>query len=532
MVKYVFSREDIRQIKERGLSEETVNHQLSLFDRGVASPELVAPCTQERGVLVLSDKERRRLAALAEPVVQQGRITKFVPASGAATRMFRSLLALYNSPDALDRTSIDRQSGQHNKEYAALVSFMDNIEKFAFHEALSAAMAAAGKECRALVAAGRYRPVLRHLLTTAGLGYAGLPKGMILFHRYSDNNGPACAYTAFEEHLAEAVELATDRNGVCRLHFTVPGAHRDSVASLLKQTCDVWRQADGIRPDISFSTQHPFTDTIAADHANMPFRDENGRLVFRPGGHGALLDNLNDLNSDIVFIKNIDNISVAGIRQKTATETRALFGLLVELQQQVFACMDQLAADTCPDETVDQALDFACSRLNLCLPETFSSAGKKQQKAFLLTLLDRPIRVCGVVKNVGEPGGGPFFVRTKDGVLSAQIIEAAQVNGTDPDQQAIWQSATHFNPVFIVCGLRDAKGQPYDLKRFVDPDMGIITEKSTNGRPLRALEHPGLWNGSMAFWNTVFVEISPLAFNPVKTVFDLLRKGHQPEGGL
>ncbi|MFZ5565330.1 MAG: DUF4301 family protein, partial [Thermodesulfobacteriota bacterium] len=292
MVKYVFGREDIKQIRERGLSEEAVNRQLSLFDKGVVSPELAAPCTPERGVLVLDARERGRLGALSEPAVRQGRITKFVPASGAATRMFRSLLALYNTPDALDRASIDRQAGQHNKEYASLVSFMDNVEKFAFYENLAASMASTGADCRALVAEGRYRPVLRHLLTTAGLGYAGLPKGMIPFHRYADT-GTARSYTAFEEHLAEAAEYITDGNGLCRIHFTVPEAHQERISALLQKSCDDRRQAEGTRFDLSFSTQRPSTDTIAADHVNMPFRDDNGRLVFRPGGHGALLENLN-----------------------------------------------------------------------------------------------------------------------------------------------------------------------------------------------------------------------------------------------
>ncbi len=527
MAKDLFNREDIYEIEKHGLSIDEVNRQLDLFHKGVSFTRLVAPCTAERGVLLLDETERNRLASLAVEILNSGEITKFVPASGAATRMFRPFLALYNSEEPLRRQSVNLPENRKKSGFPELVTFMDNIEKFALYDDLARAMKKDGLNCMELVDLGRYRPVLKYLLTKAGLGYAALPKGMIKFHKYIRANGKARSCTAFEEHLAEAAACITGADNTCRVHFTVPAAHRETISDHVRNVCHIFRDTLGTMIDVTLSTQAQSTDTLAVDSGNRPFRDKNNRLVFRPGGHGSLLGNLGNLDADIVFIKNVDNIATKPVREKVAQEIHALFGMLVETRQRIFSYIAALESGS-GNEPLEEVLKFTSDILNLTPPERIRNADSRSKRAYLLSILNRPLRVCGVVKALAEPGGGPFFVQGTDGTISPQIVEAAQVDMSSENQKKIWKSSTHFNPVMIVCSLRDARGNRFDLEKFVDSNAYIITEKSFEGRPLRALEHPGLWNGSMAFWNTVFVEIPTLAFNPVKTVLDLLRPGHLP----
>jgi len=372
-----------------------------------------------------------------------------------------------------------------------------------------------------LLATGQYQELFSYLLTPRGLNYANLPKGLIQFHRYADHTR-----TPFEEHLVEAASYTQDAAQIARVHFTVSPEHQTVIAAYIRQRLPRYEQ-NGCSYDITYSVQKPSTDTIAVDHDNRPFRDVNGSLVFRPGGHGALLENLNDLKGDIIFVKNIDNVVPDHLKTDTYRYKKALSGYLITLQDELFKHVGRLQQALLDPLALAEAYTFAREKLFLHPSQDLLQANASAQRAFLLQKLNRPIRVCGMVRNTGEPGGGPFWVQDQPGAISLQIVESSQVNMKSPEQRAIWQSATHFNPVDLVCGVRDCQGQVFDLHRFSDPATGFISIKSKDGRELRALELPGLWNGAMAEWNTVFVEVPLSTFNPVKTVYDLLRPEHQ-----
>lgn len=529
MTETIFSNEDIQQIENRGTSLDRVKKQLERFTVGVVHPRLLSPCTVGDGVVRVSGEDRTRLSTVFQQAAARGRVAKFVPASGAATRMFKFLLSFLHGDNRLNRETIARQAAHKDSDAEDLLRFWDHLQQFAFFGDLFRSWAAAGRNKTDLLAQDDIRGVLEYLLMPQGLGYADLPKGLIPFHRYQLPEG-AVARTSFEEHLAEGAEYFCDQAGCCRQHFTVSPAYQEKIENHLHQACQPYHRLSApVDFRLSFSVQNPSTDTIAVDTTNQPFRDGDGRLVFRPGGHGALLANLNRLDGDIVFIKNIDNIARKELRDAVRPDILALGGLLVELQQELFAYLGKDADGGMDNADVARALDIIRQRLNRNIPEEINTSTLERKKRFVVTELNRPLRVCGVVRHAGEPGGGPFQVKDQDGRTVVQIVEAAQVNLADNEQRAIWEASTHFNPVIIVCGLRDFQGNPFHLPDFADPAAGIITEKSLQGRPLKALEHPGLWNGGMAYWNTVFVELPPASFNPVKTVLDLLRKGHQSD---
>jgi hypothetical protein len=511
-----FSQADLENIRAHGLTPDTVTGQLRMFARGVCAPELIAPCTINNGIMPLETEAVKRLGAICRQAADKGRITKFVPASGAATRMFKELIAAHQNPDKRKQAS--------DKSVTALLA---NLNRFACHDTLVKFMERDGVNHDVLAGEDGSAAVLKYLLTSSGLGYADLPKGLILFHRYRDEaTSASCARTAFEEHLAEAAELFADRDRRCRIHFTVPPTHEAAIREHIRAAGTQVAGRYGVTPEVTFSSQDPATDTIAAGSDNTPFRDRNGRLVFRPGGHGALLGNLDRLAGDLLFIKNIDNIAMEPVRRKTAPAIAAMCGLLVELQQQVFAFLERLTTSDADRGLIEEITAWASRHLNLFLTDIITGDAPGEEKEILIGRLNRPLRVCGVVKSAGEPGGGPFWIKDSRGDISVQIIEEAQVDMSAAGQKEIWLSSTHFNPVIIACAVRDFTGRPFRLADFADPLTGIITEKSKDGRSLKALEHPGLWNGAMAFWNTVFVELPSDAFNPVKTIFDLLRKGH------
>jgi hypothetical protein len=445
---------------------------------------------------------------------------KFVPASGAASRMFQSLLALMNRAEVLTPASIAAAAEGGDRDCQQFRQLLANIERFAFVHELRRVIAQDGGSLDH-IADGQYGELLAYLLTPKGLNYMNLPKGLIQFHRYTDHTR-----TPFEEHLVEAAAYTQDGSHTAHVHFTVPVEHREAIISYLQQALPRYEQA-GCHYQITFSVQKPSTDTIAVDSMNRPFRDLNGELVFRPGGHGALLENLCDLQGDIIFIKNIDNIVPERLTAEIYRYKKALSGYLLALQHELFGHIKRLTHLSLDTSTLTEAFVFARQRLFLQPPEEIQQAGAKAQRDFLLQKLQRPLRVCGMVRNTGEPGGGPFWVQGENGLLSLQIVESSQVNIQAEDQRAVWQAATHFNPVDLVCGVRDFQGKLFDLHHFTDPSSGFISTKSKDGKELRALELPGLWNGSMAEWNTVFVEAPLSTFNPVKTVYDLLRPEHQ-----
>lgn len=472
----MFDEKDLRQIEAHGLTLGQVERQIENFRRGFPSLKVVRAASPSDGIEVLSPEQVA--AAVERYDSADADVVKFVPASGAATRMFKELFEFLND-------------GRRGKGIDTLI---ENIDRFAFYPELTQ-YAAKGDDDRKIVAA----------IVRDGLAYGSKPKGLVTFHAYDDG-----ARKAVEEHLVEGAMYAV-HNGRVRLHFTVSPEHRAGFEQLLARVTPRYEERFGVRYDISFSEQKPSTDTIAVNPDNTPFRTDDGSLLFRPAGHGALIENLNDIDADIVFIKNIDNVTTDARKADTVTYKKALAGILLELQSLRNEALARLDAG-------DEAFAAqAAERLGVQLPAAYDAA-------LLRRVLDRPVRVCGMVRNEGEPGGGPFWVENADGTRSLQIAESSQIS---PEDMPLMKGATHFNPVDLVCGVRDARGAKYDLRRYVDPATGFISSKSSGGRELRAQELPGLWNGAMADWNTIFVDVPISTFSPVKVVQDLLRAQHQ-----
>ena len=523
---YELTAEDRLELQARGMLPETIATYIQQFQQGFPPVQLERACTLGDGIARIP-AETGHLVQLHTEAAAAGRLIKFVPASGAASRMFQLLLSFSQQPESLSNSALSRRAAEGDIDCQTFRRFVGQLDHFAFAQELRTVLHRDGHTLEGLLNQGQYHTFLTYLLTPTGLNYANLPKGLVPFHAYEDHSR-----TALEEHLVEALEYVRDASSVARLHFTVPAPHRQVIQTYLDGVRHRYAQRDA-QLDISYSIQKPSTDTIAVDLDNIPVRDSSGALVFRPGGHGALLENLADLQGDIVFIKNIDNILPDRLKPATYQYRKLLCGYLLHLQQQAFFHIARLKASD-PSEsdgariTIDTACTFAQDELSLVLPQDFERTTMPHQRDFLIAQLDRPLRVCGVVKNTGEPGGGPFWVRQANGTISLQIVESSQVDMTNAEQRARWQASTHFNPVDLVCGVRDHRGRPFPLAQFVDPTTGFISEKSKDGRSLRALELPGLWNGAMAYWNTVFVEVPSSTFHPVKTVMDLLRPEHQP----
>jgi hypothetical protein len=519
-----FSKKDLDQMRALRITQEQIISQLEAFRRASPYLHLKRPCTVGDGIHAIPEEELPPLIELHRRAADQGRCMKFVPASGAATRMFELPLWFSTHEPHMGRDEIARRAGAGEGRFKDLLAFIENIDRFAFFDALKEAMANAGLDIHALLKGGGLEEILEYLLTPRGLNYTNLPKGMLEFHWYPDGSR-----TAFEEHLVESAEYVRNAEGVCRAHFTVSPEHREGFERLLERVRPLYEPRYQFQFQVNFSIQNQSTDTIAVNLENHPFRLEDGSLHFRPGGHGALIDNLNDLNGDIIFIKNIDNIVPDRLKGTTFTWKKALAGYLVKIQERTFSYVERLAEGIDEEQFLHEAFDFAKTELFLPIPEALRRSSTREKREFLFSMLNRPLRVCGQVPSRGEPGGGPFWVEEKDGTLSMQIVERAQVDPDSAEQGEIWGSATHFNPVDIVCGVRDYRGNPFNLRQYVDPEAIVITRKSKDGRELKALELPGLWNGAMARWITIFLEVPLITFNPVKTINDLLRKEHQPQ---
>ena len=510
----LLTKQDIEQIRTRGITLEQAESQIDTFKRGFSYSRLQRPCTKEDGITVLKKSDLRRLEKIYSQAALSRRAIKFVPASGAASRMFQVLLT------AMDQTA--PHPALTDTEQKDLKKFFDHLPKYAFYDDLKAVIGKAGLNVDSLVSGGSHGEVLEFLLTDRGLNYGHLCKGLVKFHRYGDH-----CRTPFEEHLVEAAAYTPDNNHVARIHFTVPPEQRETITTHLEEAKGR-HESHGVKFDIGLSIQKPSTDTLAVTMDNEPFRDTEDKLVFRPGGHGALLENLQVLDGEIVFIKNIDNVAPDRLKAETYTYKKALGGLLVEVQDQAYGYIRELSKKNHSDKLLNEALEFAVESLAV-IPSKQIHQGTKQGKvSFLLDKLNRPLRVCGMVKSTGAPGGGPFWVGENNDTASPQIVESSQVDLASTEQSDIWNASTHFNPVDIVCGLRDFRGKPFDLSSFYDPSACFISTKSMNGKPLKALELPGLWNGGMTFWNTIFVEVPLITFNPVKTFLDLLEEVHGP----
>lgn len=512
----MFTKADLKQIKERGSDLDVVNLQIENFKKGFPFLKLENPATPAEGILVLDQKTIGELIAFYDEACHHKEIVKFVPASGAASRMFKLLYSF------LDDCSDARKVAKAFNESGGLQSistFFDRIEDFAFASDLDKALQQKGLSLTSCLTDQDYASILETLLLSEGLGYGSSPKGLLKFHSYNESSR-----TPSMEHLVEGALYAQSANSQVNIHFTVSPEHKERFEHHISAAQEIFEKKYGVNYHVSFSEQKAHTDTVAVDLENEPFRNADASLLFRPAGHGALIANLNEIEADIIFIKNIDNVVPDKIKEDTIAYKKALAGILLKYQEQIFSYLLLLDGKVSPKE-VEDMLDYIQHKLMVKNIPSFSS--QEEKVSFIRQKLNRPLRICGMVKNEGEPGGGPFFAENNDATVSLQIAESSQVDADDERQKVIAEAATHFNPVDLVCGVKNYKGNKFDLSEFVDPKTGFISQKSKDGRDLKAQELPGLWNGAMSDWNTLFLEVPISTFNPVKTVNDLLRPQHQ-----
>ncbi len=510
------TQRDKEQLRKLGIKEEYIYWQIEMFKKGTPYVNLIRPCTIGDGIRRLSDSEAEKFASLYEERARQFKKVKFVPASGAATRMFKALSRFYNEKIGFDH--IKRLSEEGDQDAKDLIIFLENIEKFAFYDELCKLLQEKGLNIDDLLKKRDLKTILHYILTEEGLGYSNLPKALIKFHKYKDETR-----TAFEEHLVEASGYAINKDG-CHLHFTVSPEHEKRFLTFFDQIKDKYEGRYCFKYNVEFSLQAHSTDTIAVDMENRPFRLEDGSLLLRPAGHGALLQNLNSIDADIIFISNIDNVVPDRLKPVVSFWKKVLAGFLIMVKEKMDLFLKDLSENLHDKAQIYEIIQFCKEYFFVDIPE-FKDLNKAKEQ--ILKYLNRPLRVCGMVKNVKEPGGGPFWIKDSHGNISIQIVESAQVNMSSQEQRNIFNSATHFNPVNIVCSIKDWKGKKFDLEEFRDKEAVFITIKSKDGRELKALELPGLWNGGMAYWNTIFIEVPFITFNPVKKVTDLLRETHQ-----
>lgn len=505
----MISESDKLLLAKKGISVEELQIQLENFEKGFPFLELAAPASTEKGIMVVTpEKEQYYLDCWDKYKSSEKKIVKFVPASGAASRMFKDLFEFLDA-------QYDKPTSAFEKE------FFDNLSKFALYEELNeACIKNNNKSIEILIANEDYKPIVKNLLEPEGLNYGSLPKGLLKFHKYD-----GFTRTPVEEHLKEGYLYARNNKDEINIHFTVSPEHHSLFEEIINQKQPLMEEELKVSYNVSFSEQKPKTDTVAATAENEPFRDENGQLIFRPGGHGALIENLNDIDADVVFIKNIDN-TVPDKHKETETKyKKILAGVLIETQKKIFEYLDIIDKGKYSQDDLLKILYFLQNVLNIKNPNT-KFLEDAELVLYLKRKLNRPCRVCGMVRNIGEPGGGPFLAYNTDGTISPQILESSQIDMSDPVKKEMFRKGTHFNPVDLVCGVKNYNDKHFNLKDFVDKKTGFISIKSKGGKELKALELPGLWNGAMSDWNTIFVEVPIETFNPVKTVNDLLRKSH------
>lgn len=504
----MISKADQTLLQEKGISEEKVAEQLKNFVTGFPYLKIETAAAVGQGILAPSDEEvKEYLTTWDEYCKSDKSVLKFVPASGAASRMFKDLFSFLSS---------DHDEPQSDFEK----NFFANIEKFAFYKELDETCVKNNSATiKELLATDKYKTVVFNLLDSTGMNYGSLPKGLLKFHNYDD-----AKRTPVEEHFVEGALYAAMGSKV-RLHFTVSPNHRSMFEKLVEQRRAYYEKLFNVEYEVTFSEQKQSTDTIAVDSDNNPFR-EDGKLLFRPGGHGALIENLNDIDADIIFIKNIDNVVPDRLKSDTVTYKKVIAGLLVSLQKKAFEYLRLIDSGKYTHEQIEEIIRFVQQKL-FCRSSEIKHLEDCDLVIYLRKKLNRPMRVCGMVKNVGEPGGGPFLAYNNDGTVSLQILESSQIDMNNPKAKEMFERGTHFNPVDLVCSVKNYKGEKFNLPTYVDPSTGFISHKSKNGRELKAMELPGLWNGAMSDWNTVFVEVPLSTFNPVKTVNDLLRDTHQ-----
>ena len=513
----MFTKNDLEQIINRGSNLQEIEKQISHFRKGFPFLKVLRPATVGDGIIRLEDsKVSLAVKQFTQKVGEGLKPAKFVPASGAASRMFQSLFSF-----AEEAGNSNEKAARllHEERFKSVGQFFDQLSKFAFYKKLTVALDGKLSENNQL----RYCEIIDYVLSDKGLNYGFLPKGLLDFHHYLE--GPR---TPVEEHLIEGALYGSDSQGNVKLHFTVSTEHLSLFTQKIAQAAPQLEIKFGVKYDISFSEQKPFTDTIAVDPENNPFRLSDGSLFFRPAGHGALLDNLNEIDADILFVKNIDNVVPDRLKEETVRYKMALALLLSDYQERIFGYLRLLETKTVSDQQLAEIIEFTEKELCIEPVDKQYNGDDSTLVHYLHRKLNRPIRICGMVKNEGEPGGGPFWAQNDDGTVSLQVVESSQIDHKDPGQEAISNHATHFNPVDLVCGVRNYQGEKFDLLKYRDPETGFISSKSKDGKTLKAQELPGLWNGAMANWITLFVEVPIITFNPVKTINDLLRSEHQP----
>ena len=507
------TKNDLEQLSEKEIPESKVHDQIETFKEGIPFVQLEKAVTAGDGILSFSEDDENKLIERFEQSRGDTTLLKFVPASGAASRMFR---ALFNFLDSYDPSEESLDDYLERTGDSDMKTFAEGLTDLPFYKIVQNRISgkASSKD-------GEVYLFVKEMMSEDALNYGFYPKGLLPFHNYGDHTA-----TPFEEHLKEATEYAKT-DGTARLHFTISEQHGEMFNKEFSKVKERVSAGNGTSFDVSYSYQKSSTDTIAVDMQNEPFRMDDGSVLFRPGGHGALIENLDEQDADIIFIKNIDNVTVPRFAGKVVESKKVLAGILLKVQQKAFEYAEHLNEQEVSAERLDEIKAFLQDELNVRFSEKISGFSVGQQIDILKDKLHRPIRICGMVKNEGEPGGGPFWIRDQKRNLSLQIIESAQIDTDDSGQNEILQNATHFNPVDIVCGVKNYKGEKFDLMKFVDTEQGFITGKTKEGRELKALELPGLWNGAMAYWNTIFVEVPLQTFSPVKTVNDLLKPAHQ-----
>lgn len=505
----MLSKELIESLDQRGVSVERFENQIKRFETGFPYLKLQGAATPGEGITLLDENtEKEACERWTRYLADGGEVIKMVPASGAASRMFKSLFAFVD--------------GDETEPHGDVAEVLGRLDEFAFFDDLNAVLQKCyGMTAADMIAAGRCKEVISAIISENGLNYGNLPKGLLKFHRYENSE----SRTPVEEQLVEGAQTIADADGRVRIHFTVSASHRTKFEQKLKEVIPVLEKKTGVRFDVTISEQKPSTDTVAVNPDNTPFMD-HGHPVFRPGGHGALIENLNDLDSAVVFIKNIDNVVPDNRRDVTLRYKRVLAGYLIMVHDRIARYLDQLDGGNYTMDDLRQMIVFLHDVLNV-RHEKMKLMDDSELALFIKGKLDRPLRVCGMVRNEGEPGGGPYIAFDSDGSTSPQILESNQIDLSVEDNKRMMATATHFNPVDLVCYIKDVHGQKYDLPAHVDPATGFISSKSLHGKPLKALELPGLWNGAMSDWSTVFVEVPIGTFNPVKTVNDLLRPAHR-----
>ncbi|MCD4679170.1 MAG: DUF4301 family protein [Bacteroidales bacterium] len=510
----MFTNKDIDQINSKGIDISQINDQIENFKNGFPDIVLIAAATVKKGIKPNDNTGAEKLSKFFDEHSLENNIIKFVPASGAASRMFKHLHEFVDSGDYAEEYLKDQS-------FNSVYNFIDNIKNFAFYDDLKIVLQKNGFDIDHCIKSNDFKTVIEFLLLKKGLNYSSLPKGLLKFHKYQEYSR-----TPVEEHLVEGANLCRDENNTVRIHFTISPEHKENFLKHIEEVKVSYENKFNVNYNIEFSIQKPSTDTIAVDMENNPFRETNGTLVFRPGGHGALIKNLNNTKGEIVFIKNIDNVVPDKLKPTSFLYKKVIGGYLIKLQNQIDDHLKALENNKADDSKLMEIRNFTADELCIKIIHDFNNLTDKEKTEYLFKKLNRPLRVCGMVKNEGEPGGGPFFIRNTEGEESLQIIEAAQMDLSNQRQEEIVNNATHFNPVDLVCNIRNYKGEQFNLLNYIDPLTGLISTKSKDGKDLKAQELPGLWNGAMADWITVFVEVPLVTFNPVKTINDLLREQH------